>query len=141
MYCNKQIAFERFRPYFAIAAYNSEEFINDVDLNAIYVKNRDPRSYTDKQAIENERLTMLVKKSRTGFVNETDIHPHDLLSASIRSEYKKKILNSGVFIDIERDDQFEILFKYYELLLKFISNLDDMYHRIYSYQGDQSYSE
>jgi len=26
MYCNKQVAFENFRPYFALAAYNSEEF-------------------------------------------------------------------------------------------------------------------
>lgn len=48
MYCNKQVAFENFRPYLALAAYNSEEFLNDVDINAIYVKNRDPRVYTDK---------------------------------------------------------------------------------------------
>ena len=48
MYCNKQVAFEQFRPYLALAAYNSQEFINDVDINAIYVKNRDPQAYTDK---------------------------------------------------------------------------------------------
>ena len=48
MYCNKQVAFEQFRPYLALAAYNSQELINDVDINAIYVKNRDPRAYTDK---------------------------------------------------------------------------------------------
>jgi len=56
-----------------------------------------------------------------------------LLSEAIKAEYKKKILNEGILIDIDKDDRFEILFKYYELLQKFIGNLDDMYHRINGY--------
>jgi biopolymer transport protein ExbD len=107
-----------------------------VDLNAIYVKNRDPSAYTNKQALDTERLTLLVKKSNSGYMNDTEIHPHDLLSESIKAEYKKKILNQGILIDLDKDDQFEILYKYYELLLKFISNLDDMYFKINGYQED-----
>ena len=117
MYCNKQTSIITFKPYLAIMAFN-REFVNDIDLLAIYVKNRDPREYSNKQDNENERLTFLVKKNNKG-IDEKNMHPHDLLSASIRDEYKKKMLSAGILINPDTDDQFEILFKYYETLLKF----------------------
>lgn len=73
-------------------------------MQAIYVKNRDPKAYTDKQALENERLMMLIRKSNNGVLEENNIHPHDLLSAKIRDEYSKKVLTSGIMIDVDKDD-------------------------------------
>jgi len=31
----------------------------------------------------------IIKKTNGGFVNDTEIHPHDLLSAKIKDAYKK----------------------------------------------------
>lgn len=62
---------------------------------------------------------MLLKKSNNGNVDEANLHPHDLLSAQIRDEYTRKVLTSGIMLDLEKDDMFEILFKYYEALVKF----------------------
>lgn len=135
MYCNKQGNFETFKPYLSVQAYNNK-FNNSIELQAIYVKNRDPAAYTDKQEIENERLMMIIRKSNMGSLDEENLHPHDLLSAQIRDEYSRKVLTSGIMIDLDKDDTFEMLYKYYEALVKFQTNLDDLYTKLTSYQED-----
>ena len=106
---------------------------NEIELQGIYVKNRDPKAYADKEQLENERLIMLIRKTNNGEIDEKNIHPHDLLSAKIRREYTSKILTSGTMLDLVKDDQFEILFKYYETLVKFQTNLDELYQKLTSY--------
>lgn len=55
---------EEFKPYFGVMATNSfeKDIINDIDIAAIYVKNRDPNEYQDKIQMEQERLRFLSKK-------------------------------------------------------------------------------
>ena len=84
---------------------------------------------------------MLLRKSNNGNIDEANLHPHDLLSVQIRDEYSRKVLTSGIMIDQDKDDMFEILFKYYETLVKFQTNLDDLYAKLTSYQEDQNYAE
>eukprot|EP00347_Sterkiella_histriomuscorum_P022120 403331610 len=140
MYCVKQQNFETFKPYLSILAFNNGSK-NEIELQGIYVKNRDPKAYTDKEQLDNERLVMLIRKTNNGEIDEKNIHPHDLLSAKIRTEYASKILTSGTMLDVVKDDQFEILFKYYETLVKFQTNLDELYQKLTSYQEDQQYAE
>ena len=59
--CNKQHLIESFRPYFGLVASNKQAY-NEIDINAIYVKNRDPRVYKDKEKLEEERLSLLVER-------------------------------------------------------------------------------
>jgi hypothetical protein len=35
---------------------SNKEALNDIDINGIFVKNMDPRVYTDAAALEGERL-------------------------------------------------------------------------------------
>ena len=132
MYCVKQQNFETFKPYLSVLALNDASK-NEIELQGIYVKNRDPKAYADKEQLENERLIMLIRKTNNGEIDEKNIHPHDLLSAKIRTEYASKILTSGTMLNLIKDDQFEILFKYYETLVKFQTNLDELYQKLTSY--------
>jgi hypothetical protein len=69
MYCMKQDNLETFKPYMAIVAAN-REFVNEIELQAIYVKNRDPKAYANSQELENERLMMLIRKHNNGNIDE-----------------------------------------------------------------------
>jgi hypothetical protein len=53
---------------------------NEIDINAVYVKNKDPRVYREKEKLEEERLALLVER-HTGVMSEDGtIHAHDLIS-------------------------------------------------------------
>ena len=43
--CNKQHLIEHFKPHIGVVAANKDSVINEIDLDAIYVKNMDPRAY------------------------------------------------------------------------------------------------
>lgn len=45
-----------------------------------------------------------------------------------------------IFLDND-DDQFEIMFKYYETLRGYQRNLDDLLSKIRTYDEDQKYAE
>lgn len=48
-YCNRQpLVNGAFKPFFGLLASNKVGNINDIDINAIYIKNMDPRVYHDK---------------------------------------------------------------------------------------------
>ena len=72
MYCNKQPNQELFKPFFTILAYN-KFFKNQIDLSAIYMKNRDREAYQDELELERERLTLLFKKYNGGTLDESEI--------------------------------------------------------------------
>ncbi len=47
---------------------------------------------------------------------------------------------SLVFLN-DNDDMFEILFKYYETLKNYQTNLEDMGNKIYTYQEDKEFAD
>ena len=54
-----------FKPFFGISADNRAaggEILNDIDIDAIYVKNADPTVYNNKNDLENERLSLIAEK-------------------------------------------------------------------------------
>ena len=105
------------------------------------MKNRDRESYKDNEALQRERLNLLIRKHNGGSVDENELHAHDLLSAKIRDEYYRKHVMSNIMIKVEEDDQFEILYKYYETLHIINRKLDDLYEKLTSYQEDQQFAE
>ena len=72
-------------------ARNTETIVNDIDISAIYVKNLDDTKYTDKKALEEERLRYLFKKHQGGInygqedtdMTQVEVHAHDLLAANL----------------------------------------------------------
>lgn len=68
------------------------------------MKNRDRESYKDNEALQRERLNLLIRKHNGGSVDENDLHAHDLLSAKIRDEYYRKHVMSNIMIKVEEDD-------------------------------------
>lgn len=53
-FCNRQHLVEEFKPYIGVMATNAYEdnVINDIDLAAIYIKNRDSNEYQDKNQLD-----------------------------------------------------------------------------------------
>lgn len=67
------------------------------------MKNRDREAYKDTDALERERLTLLLRKHNGGTLDE-NVHAHDLLSAKIRDEYYRKHVMSNIMLNVEEDD-------------------------------------
>jgi hypothetical protein len=64
-----------------VVSMNTNGMKNDIDINAIYVKNMDPTQYTDDKQIELDRLHILVKKHEKSLVQaDGTVNAHDLLS-------------------------------------------------------------
>ncbi len=63
-FCTTQHLIEGgFKPYLALAADNRKEGIkNEIDIDAIYIKNQDPTVYNNRNEVENERLTLIAEK-------------------------------------------------------------------------------
>jgi hypothetical protein len=63
-FCTSQHLIEgSFKPYLALAADNKKEGRrNEIDIDAIYVKNQDPTVYNNRNDVENERLTLIAEK-------------------------------------------------------------------------------
>ena len=59
-------------PYFGLVVSNTDTKVNDIDIQAIYVKNMDEKRYIDKAALEEERLHYLLKKHERGIVLEEE---------------------------------------------------------------------
>jgi hypothetical protein len=49
--CNKQHNLDTFKPYIGLVATNKEN-LNEIDINAIFITNNDPRVYRDVNALE-----------------------------------------------------------------------------------------
>lgn len=50
------------KPFIGVVATNKFNSLNDIDIVAMYVKNRDPNAYSDTAYLEEERLKLLMKK-------------------------------------------------------------------------------
>lgn len=68
--CAREQVFNPFHPYFGVIAGNNNSTItNDIDIEAIYVKNLDENSiYQDKSKLEELRLKYLLKKHQSNFI-------------------------------------------------------------------------
>jgi len=51
-----------FKPFITLASSNHNEWLNDIDLDAVYLRNTDPDAYQDKEGLENIRLNLLAEK-------------------------------------------------------------------------------
>lgn len=86
--CAREQVFTKnpFHPFFGVIAGNNNRGItNDIDIEAIYVKNLDENSFKDKSKLEELRLKYLLRKHQAGFSEDTtevpeNIHAHDLLA-------------------------------------------------------------
>ena len=71
--------------------------------------------YRDPEAQERERLTLLVEKMGDVVDENGVVHAHDILSMKVREQVKKDQRKTLTYIDND-DDEFELLFKYFETL-------------------------
>lgn len=81
----------------------------------MFIQNSDPRVYRDPEAQERERLTLLVEKMGDVVDENGVVHAHDILSMKVREQVKKDQRKTLTYIDND-DDEFELLFKYFETL-------------------------
>lgn len=79
-FCNRQHLIDgTYKPNFGIVASNYKAK-NDIDINAIYMKNMDPRAYRNKEKLNQEYLVLVADKN-IGLVDEEgNMKAHDLLS-------------------------------------------------------------
>lgn len=63
-----------------------------------------------------------------------------MLSLKLKNEIKQEQRKQLIFIDSEKDDQYEILFKYYETLRNFMANVEHMDKISKDYQNDFKYA-
>lgn len=86
--CNRQHLLEpNYKPYFGIVASNLNLNKNDIDINAVFVTNMDPRVYTDPKELEDEKIHLLLKRhGKVG--NDGVVHAHDIISMQIHEKVK-----------------------------------------------------
>lgn len=137
--CNRQHLVEPpFAPFLTIVASNKKN-LNDIDIDAIFVKNMDPRVYTDPKVLEEERLQFLVQR-HSQIADDGNVHAHDLISMRIQDRIKTDQRKSLAMIDGD-DDQFEIMFKYYETIKNYQQNLGDLHNTIKMFNDDQIFAQ
>lgn len=146
--CSREHVFvnQAYFPFFGIVASNTDTRINDIDISAVYVKNMDDKRYTDKAALEEERLHYLLKKHEGGVVLEEESQnmgkpsAHDLLAVKLQDEVKRGQKASLTYLQPETDDIYEVLFKYMEAIKGHELGLKEFQERMSGYRTDQSFS-
>ena len=64
------------------------------------------------------------------------VHPHDLLAIKVQDEIKRQQRNTLTYLSPEADDQYEVLFKYFETLKAHESTLKELLERAAGYKTD-----
>ena len=125
-----------FKPFVGLVASNYLGRQNDVDINSITLKNMDPRVYSDKQALNNQRLKLLAE--RNGYLSvdkDGKKIAHDLLSIHVEDVFKREQRKNLLFFDGD-DDVFELLFKYYKTVKNYEALMNDLLDRYQRFLED-----
>ncbi len=73
--------------------------------------------------------------------SDKEVHAHDLLSIQLQDQIKKEQKKSLVYFDVGKDDQFEMMYKYFETLKNYQFNIDDLLKRLNDYQEIHNYAQ
>ena len=88
-----------------LAAANKGEYLNEIDIDSIYIKNQDLSIYQDANELENQRLLLLAEKyAKYDKLNAGETPAsYDLLSVSLRDRIKSEQRKILTYIDDDDD--------------------------------------
>lgn len=88
---------------------------SNIDIDAIYFKNFDPKVYQDKNELEAEKLGMIVRKNKVQQLDDGSYHPQDLMAHKLRDHIEAENRKALTFLKKD-DDRLTVLFKHYETI-------------------------
>ena len=110
-----------------------ESRASDIDIDAVYFKNYDPNVYQDKNALEAEKLEMIVRKNKVEEMEDGGFHPQDLMSTKLRDHLETENRKALTFLKKD-DDKLEILFKHYETIQSYQHAFEELIKKAKEYR-------